>query len=432
MQRPPRFPHRLLVTPETNQTHTPATNQTHTPATSQAHTPETSRREFIKSGLGVAGFAAASSIMAACEIPDAEKAPDTEETDSIPEEREEKVSADVVEPEIEWEMAVSWRPELLTLYNTARFFATKVSNITGGRFKINPRPAGELVTAFDVLPAVRDLEVDVGYSASYYHLHADPVQAFGTTIPFGLTQRQQNAWLYHGGGLDLLNNFYTNEYEIIVFPAGGSGCQMGGWFTKEINRTEDLDGLRMHIPGLAGKVLEKFGVEVAPHTTILPDAIVKSMQDDVIDAAEFTGPADDLVLGFDEYEGRLYYYYPGWWEPGPVLEVQISLERWAELPPHYQNAVEVAAMAANLDSVASYDTRNSVDLEKVQRFAQIREFSPNLLAAFKEETDSLLDSIADENSIFADILINWRRFRRKIIDWHQLAELSYLSHQGSH
>ena len=133
----------------------------------------------------------------------------------------------------------------MTLYGAAQFFADKVSQLTGGAFKITPKPADEPIGALDVLPAVRDLEVDMGHSASYYHVNLSPVQQFGTTVPFGLTQRQQNAWLYHADGLKMLNEFYAQEHGIITFPAGSTGCQMGGWFSKEVKTESDLQGLRM-------------------------------------------------------------------------------------------------------------------------------------------------------------------------------------------
>ena len=383
---------------------------------------ELNRRDFVKSGLGVAGFAAASAMLAAsCGGGKNDPAPeDTEETQT-----------DAVTPEIEWEMALSWRPELEVLFATANFFARKVSDITGGRFKINPRPAGELVGALDVLSAVSNRNVDAGYTASYYYMDVNPTQIFGTSVPFGFTQRQQNAWLYHDQGLEMLNDYNSEEHGIITFPVGGAGCQMGGWFTKEIKTLDDLQGLRMRMPGLGGRILEKFGAEVERFAVLSIEDILPSMKDGTLDAAELSGPSDDLALGFDEYEGDLYYYYPGWWEPGAVSEVQISLDRWAQLPPNYQAAIETAAMAANLNSVADYDTRNSHKLEEVEEFARIREFPPQLLAAFKQETENELDDIAAGNTTFSIILDRWRSFRSKIVDWHQLAELSYLSQQAT-
>ena len=377
------------------------------------------RRAFIKGGLGVAGFAAASSVLAACSGSDNDSA-ETAAADAAP--------ADPSKPEIEWDMALSWPATLDALFGSSRFFAEKVGELTGGRFKINLRPAGELVGSLEVLPAVRDLKTEIGHTPSYYYTELSPVHLFGTTVPFGLTQRQQNAWLYHGGGLEMLNDFYSETHDIIAFPAGGTGCQMGGWFTKEVNTVDDLRGLRMRIPGLAGGVFKNLGAEPVELSI---GEILPAIQNGEIDAAEFTGPADDLALGLDQFKGDLYYYYPGWWEPGPVSDVLISLERWNELPEQYQAAVKAAAMSTNLNAVAHYDVHNAEHLPDVRKFAHIREFPPELMAIFKAETEKMLDTAAADDKRFASILNQWRQFRDSITEWHSLAERSYISQQST-
>ena len=386
------------------------------------------RRGFVKGGLGVAGFAATAAVLAACADNKALDS-DNETTDNTALEGPSSTAGTSFSgPQIEWDMATSWPESLVTLYGAAQFFADKVSQLTGGAFKITPRPADDPIGALDVLPAVRDTEVDMGHSASYYYVGLSPVQQFGTTIPFGLTQRQQNAWLYHADGLKMLNEFYAEEHGIITFPAGSTGCQMGGWFSKEIKTEPDLQGLRMRIPGLAGQVLKNLGGEpVDLGGNEIRDAIAQGE----IDSAEFVGPTDDLILGLDQFDGQLYYYHPGWWEPGTTLEVQISLERWNELPPYYQSVVEIAAMATNINTVAHYDYRNQIDLKKIQQFAIIREFSPELMRAFKTETENVLNALASEDPQFRAIFEPWRRFRDSISEWHGLAERSFLSQQST-
>ena len=374
---------------------------------------ELARRSFVKGGLGVAGFAAAGALLAACSDDDESPAPAASDATGRG-------------PDIEWQMATSWPAGLVTLFGSAQFFAEQVARLTDDRFRINARPAGEIVGGLEVLPTVRDLGVEMGHTASYYYVGLSPVQQFGTAVPFGLTQRQQNAWLYHGGGLERLNAFYAEEHGIISFPTGGTGCQMGGWFTKEINTVDDLQGLKMRIPGLAGRVLQNLGGE---QVTLAGGEILAAIEQGQIDGAEFVGPTDDLILGLDEFQGDLYYYHPGWWEPGTALEVQVSLERWEELPPSYQAAIETAAMAANLNTIADYDVRNQADLQTIKGFAQIREFSPELMAAFKAETEKVLDEVASEDETFGEILGPWREFRDSIAEWHGLAERSYLIQQ---
>ena len=303
--------------------------------------PGMDRRSFLtKAGYGVAGFAASSAILAACstttvdEETGAAEEEDDASTDETAASTDDSDAEEVTEvqtdgPELEWNMATSWPTSLVTLFGSANIFADEVARLTGGRFQISPKPAGEIVGGLDVLPAVRDGGAEAGHTASYYYVNLSPVQQFGTAVPFGLTQRQQNAWLYEGGGIDILNEFYAEEYGIIAFPAGATGCQMGGWFSKEINTVADLQGLKMRIPGIAGTVLNNLGGE---QVTVAGGEILTSIETGAIDAAEFVGPTDDLILGLDELGSDLFYYHPGWWEPGYRTRGAVQAGRLEQSP----------------------------------------------------------------------------------------------------
>ena len=396
------------------------------------------RRSFLgKAGVGVAGFAASAAVLAACgsdgEPSDNAEGGDTgdDTTGGSTSEENDIIEASQDAPEVEWEMATSWPTALVTIFGGATFFTEQVSRLTGGRFKINARPAGEIVGGTEVLPAVRDGGVASGHTASYYYTGLSPVQQFGTAVPFGLNQRQQNAWLYQGyngnpRGIDILNEFYAEEHGTIAFPAGGTGCQMGGWFSKPIESVADLNGLTMRIPGIAGQVLTNLGGE---QISMPGGEILQAIQTGAIDAAEFVGPTDDLILGLDQFDGELFYYHPGWWEPGTALEVQFPLSQWNELPEQYQAAIEAAAAMANSNMMATYDTLNPIDLQTIKGFANVQEFNSDIMAAFKEETENVLDTIAGEDSRFAAILGPWREYRDAVSEWHGLAERSYLNSQ---
>lgn len=397
-----------------------------------------SRRSFLnKAGIGVAGFAASAAVLSACggsDGADASASGDDDggaSTNSEGATESEIIEASQDAPEVEWDMATSWPTGLVTIFGGATFFAEQVSRLTGGRFQITPRPAGEIVGGLEVLPAVSSGGAQAGHTASYYYTNISPVQQFGTAMPFGLNQRQQNAWLMQpfGGnprGIDILNEFNASEHGTISFPAGGTGCQMGGWFSKEINTVGDINGLKMRIPGVAGTILTNLGGEAIG----MPGGeILQSIQTGVIDAAEFVGPTDDLILGLDQLDGDLFYYHPGWWEPGTALEVQFPLSAWNELPEQYQAAIESAAAHANMNMLATYDTLNPVDLQEVKGFAEVREFSPEIMAAFKEETENVMDGLAAENGQFGEILGPWREYRDAVSEWHGLAEKSYLNQQ---
>lgn len=389
-----------------------------------------SRRQFLKtSGVGAAGLLAGASIIAACTSSDTEgsttsAAGGTGTTAGGGTATTVDLSQSDL-PELDWQMPTSWPASLIgTIGAGAQIFADEVARLTSGRFKITPRVAGELVPGLEVLPTVRDGGAEAGHTASYYYVGLSPATQFGTAVPFGLTSRQQNAWLYSGGGLEMLQEFYASEFGLIQFPAGNTGVQMGGWFTKEINSVADLQGLKMRIPGLAGRTFNNLGAE---QVTVAGGDIITSIETGAIDAAEWVGPYDDITLGLNELAtDQLFYYHPGWWEPGSSLEVVIPLTLWNDLPAEYQAAVENAAKAANIGTMANYDVLNSDVLAQVEEVAEIREFPDDVLSAFKEDFETVLDDVAAEDATFASILEPWREFRDKVQEWHSLAESSML------
>ncbi|HYF54395.1 MAG TPA: ABC transporter substrate-binding protein, partial [Salinarimonas sp.] len=262
-------------------------------------------------------------------------------------------------PEIRWRLSSGFPKSLDTIYGAAEVFAKLVSEATDGRFQIQPFGAGEIVGAFQLADAVGNGTLEMGHTTSYYYVGKDPTFAFGTAIPFGLNTRQMNAWLYHGGGQDLLNEFY-GKHGIYALPGGNTGTQMGGWFRKEIKTVADLQGLKMRIGGLGGQVLAKLGVvpQQVPGGEIYP-----SLERGTIDAAEWVGPYDDEKLGFAKVAP--FYYYPGFWEGGPALHFFINNAKFNELPKNYKAIVAAASALANVDMQAKYDARNPTALRRL-------------------------------------------------------------------
>ena len=329
-------------------------------------------------------------------------------------------------PEIEWEMGTSWPLSFDTIFGGAVDFAERVSRLTGGRFRINPRAGGELVPGLEVLQNVQQDAIPAGHTAAYYYVGQSPATAFSTALPFGLTYRQQNAWMYEGGGLEIMRDFYADRFGVINFPAGNTGVQMGGWFNKEINSAADLEGLRMRIPGLGGRVMERLGVTVQ----LLPGGeIFQALQTGAIDATEWVGPYDDTTMGF--HQVARYYYYPGWWEPGPQVDLFLPLSRWNELPEEYQAIVEAAAYGASATLMARYDAKNPVSLAEIlQSDVELRPFPQDVMQAAEDAAFALFYETAAENDDFATIYAAWKDFRSAITQWHGLAEAAMVSWTG--
>ncbi|RIK35250.1 MAG: ABC transporter substrate-binding protein, partial [Chloroflexi bacterium] len=302
----------------------------------------------------------------------------------------EAIAQDSSLPVLDWQMATSWPVALDTIFGSVQVFVDRVGQLSGGKFKITPRAAGELAPGTQVLDVVSQGAVPIGHTASYYYIGKSTAIAFGTTVPFGLTAQQQSAWLREGGGLALLQGIYAERFNVIQFPAGNTGAQMGGWFRKEINAVADLQGLKMRIPGLGGQVMAKLGVTVQalPGNEIFP-----ALQTGTVDAAEWVGPYDDEKLGLNTVAD--YYYAPGWWEPGSELEIEINLDEWNNLPAEYQNIIQVAAFEAGTRLLASYEARNGAALQRmVDGGTQVRTYSDEILAAAQEATFALYDEFA--------------------------------------
>src|ERR1051326_4094624 len=281
------------------------------------------------------------------------------------------------QPEIKWRLAARWPKSLDTLFGGAEFLAKRVAEATDNKFQIRAFAGGEIVPALQVLDAVQNNTVEMGHTASYYYVGKDMTFGFDCTIPFGMNARQMNAWMTHGGGLDLLRNFFK-DYNVVNFPAGNTGTQMGGWYRKEIKTIDDLKGLKFRIgSGLAGAILGKLGV--VPQTIPGGD-IYPSLEKGTIDAAEWVGPYDDEKLGF--YKVAKYYYTPGWWEGQAQLSAYVNLGQWEKLPKSYQAALTAACAEANGWMLGKYDADNVAAMRRlIANGTQLRAFSKDILDA---------------------------------------------------
>jgi len=324
------------------------------------------------------------------------------------------------EPEVKWRLASSFPKSLDTIYGAAEQLSKRVAQLTGNKFQIRVFAGGELVPGLQVLDAVSQGTVECGHTASYYYVGKNKTFAFDTTLPFGLSARQQNAWLYYGGGLELLRDFFKS-YGVVNFPGGNTGTQMGGWFRKEIKSLADLKGLKMRIPGVAGEIMSRLGVVTQ---TLAGSDIYPALEKGTIDAAEWVGPYDDEKLGF--HKVAQHYYYPGWWEGGPTLSFMVNSKDWEKLPAAYKAAFEVASAEANLHMLAEYDAKNPAALGRLIRSgAKLHPFPKDVMEAALNEANKLYAEEAAKNPSFKKIYEPWKRFRNDQFQWFRVAELSY-------
>ncbi len=323
-------------------------------------------------------------------------------------------------PEFKWRLTASWPKSLDTLYGSCETLAKYVSEATGGKFQIQVFAAGEIVPGLQVLDAVQNGTVEMGHSAQYYYIGKDPTWALFCAIPFGLNARQQNSWFYEGDGQKLIDEF-SAKYNSRCLLMGNTGCQMGGWFRKEINTVDDLKGLKMRIGGWAGKTLSKLGS--IPQQIAAGD-IYPALEKGTIDAAEWVGPHDDEKLGF--YKVAKYYYYPGWWEGGTANHLIINQAKWNELPKSYQAIVTAAAGYCNIEQQARYDGRNPAALKRlVSQGVQLRPFSPAIMEACLKASNEVNAEEAAKNPVFKKVLDSIQAYRADQYLWWQVAEYGY-------
>ena len=371
------------------------------------------RRDFLTSVATKAASGAVIGLAAGCTFA---QTPAAQEVQTA-------VAQDASLPEVSWQMATSWPQSLDILFGGAQMFAERVSVLSGGKFKIDPRAAGELAPGTQVLDVVSQGAVPIGHTASYYYLGKSPATAFGTTLPFGFTAQQQNAWLYAGGGLDLHQQLFRDKFNVIPWPAGNTGMQMGGWFRKEINTLADLQGLKMRIAGLGGQVMGKLGVNVQ----VLPaNEIFPALQTGAIDAAEWVGPYDDEKLGLNKV--AQFYYAPGWWEPGSTLEVEINLDEWSKLPELYQEIIKTAAYETNIVMLSRYEAANDAALKNlVSGGSELRSYSSEIMEAAYTAAEELYSEFSANDADFKTIFDNWSAFRTSIFDWNKTNEFAFTS-----
>ncbi len=321
---------------------------------------------------------------------------------------------------IRWRLASSFPKSLDTIFGAAEVFAKKVSDMTGGKFQITTHAAGELMPAFGVVDAVQAATVEIAHTAPYYFFGKDPTFAIGCAIPFGLNSRQMTAWMFEGNGLKLMREFYA-RYNIISFPAGNTGAQMGGFFRKEIKSLADMKGLKFRIGGFGGKVVERIG---AVAQNIPGGEIYQALEKGTIDAAEWVGPYDDEKLGL--YKVAPNYAYPGWWEGGPQLDLFVNDKAYGGLSAEYKAIIEAAASHTHVDMQAKYDARNPAALKRlVAQGTKLFPFPKEMMAAAFKEAMALYSELGATNPAWKKVYEDYAAFRKDANLWFRFTEAGF-------
>ena len=324
---------------------------------------------------------------------------------------------------IEWKLVTTWPKGLPGLGAAPENFARRVNEASGGRLRIKVFGAGEIVPAFEVFDAVSGGVAEAGHGAAYYWKGKIPAAVFFTAVPFGMTEQEVNGWLHYGGGLPLWRELYA-PFGVIPYAGGSTGVQMAGWFNKRLNNRSDLAGLKMRIPGLAGEVFNAAGGSAV---RIAGGEVYTSMQTGVIDAVEWVGPYNDRTLGLMEV-GE-YYYYPGWHEPGAMLETIINAEALAALPEDLQAIVRIAARATNTDMLDDFTANNSESLQILLRDfdTEVLPLPDDVMDALYEQSQIAMQALVNSDPMAKKIAASYFAFAEKVRAYHEISERAYLN-----
>ena len=321
-----------------------------------------------------------------------------------------------------WRLVTSWPKNYPGLGMAPERIADLVEEMSNGQMQITVYGAGEQVPAFGVFDAVSSGSHQMGHSGGYFWKGEVPAAQFFTSVPFGLTADEINAWVNRGGGLELWREIYE-PFNIYPIPAGNTGTQMFGWFNKEINSLEDVKGLKMRIPGIGGEVLKEAG---GIPVTLPGGELFTALQTGVIDATEWVGPYNDLTFGF--HQAAKYYYYPGWHEPGPMLELLINIDAWNSLPKHLQVIIETATKAVNQDTLDEYLARNNQALTELIEVhgVELRKLPDDVIEEFRIISNEILSDLAKEDEVIGKVYDSYIEFKNNVSDYHQISEDAFI------
>jgi TRAP-type mannitol/chloroaromatic compound transport system substrate-binding protein len=323
----------------------------------------------------------------------------------------------------ELKLVTSWPKGLPGLGTSAERMGQSITAASGKRIQVKVFGAGEMVSAFEAFDAVSAGVADMYHSAEYYWEAKSPGFSFFAAVPFGLTADEMAAWVHFGGGQALWDELGAS-FGVKGLLSTNTGVQMGGWFTKEVQGPESYRGLRYRMPGLGGEVLRRLGSVVVA----LPGGeIIPALKSGAIDASEWVGPWNDLVLGLNKVSK--YYYYPGFHEPGTVLSTGVNKKLWDSLTSEDRNLITMVAAGEYTTSLAEFNANNAKALQQLSadKSVEIRKFDDALLTALGKASQEVVAEIGQKDPMTRRIYESYSAFRNLSTRWAELAERGFLN-----
>ena len=387
------------------------------------------RRDFLKNSAVGAGVAAGTGVLASCSSgSDSALEADLAAANGRVEQLEaaladQQAGAPVIGKGLmEVAMVSTWPRDFPGLGTGAQRFAARVNAMTDGRINVTYYAGGERVQPFDSFDEVASGNAQIYHGAEYYWKGKHPGFAYFTSVPFGLTYTEINAWIRFGGGQQLWDEL-AGEYGLKGLMCGNTGVQMGGWFRKEIESAADFKGLKMRMPGLGGDVLAKLG---SSPVSLPGSQIYENLVSGAIDATEWVGPWNDIAMKF--YEAAKYYYYPGMHEPGAMLSVGMNKAWWDGLSKSDQAIISAAATAENEIMMSEYNARNGAALAELinNHGVQLRKFNDEIYDSFGEAAAEVYETVVDHSPLAKRIHESFLGARAEIGAWAKISDQEYI------
>jgi len=332
----------------------------------------------------------------------------------------------VAQKRVEMIMVATWPRDFPGLGTGAQRFAKRIEQMSEGRIKVQYFAAKERVGAFDSFDHVASGKAQAYHAADYYWKGKHPGWAYFTAVPFGLTYTEMNAWIRFGGGQQLWDEL-AGKFGLKCVMCGNTGVQMGGWFRKEINSSDDLKGLKMRIPGLGGDVMAKLG---ASPVSLPGGQIYENLVSGAIDATEWVGPWNDSFMKF--YEAAKYYYYPGMHEPGSMLSTGMNASWWGKLTKSDQTIIEAAASMENDVMMAEYNAKNGAALKKLvtENGVKLRRFNDDIYDSFGEAAAEVFETVQSHSALAKKIHGSFVRARKDLGAWSKISDQAYVQQRN--
>jgi TRAP-type mannitol/chloroaromatic compound transport system substrate-binding protein len=329
----------------------------------------------------------------------------------------------IAQPRVQWKMSTTWTPSLDVLQGAAERLAKVVEEMSGGRFRIEVFPGGQIMQPFECFDAASKGTIEAFMAAPFYWTGKEPAIQWFHTVPFGMNAAGMAAWLYQGDGLKLMEEAYA-AFNLVPRPSMAQAPQMAGWFRKKITTIGDYKGLKMRIGAFGGKVYTKAGATAV----VTPAAeIYATLERGVIDAAEWVGPHDDMRLGL--HKTAPYYYYPGWHETGSTNEFGFNKNAYDALPVDLRRTLDHAAAAVQVYGLTEFHTKNAIALQRLKTEfkgkVEILSLPAPVLRDLKKFAAEVVLEESEKTPMARKVHASFTKFQALVGPWDRVAKGAY-------